>query len=40
MAQMKAALYAGLANGEIGIREATRRMRKILGMPQKEYAKE
>lgn len=35
---MKEALYMGLASGEIGIREATRQMRKILGMTQKEYA--
>ncbi len=38
MARMKEALYRDLAQGEIGIREATRRMRKILGMNQKEYA--
>jgi len=38
MARMKEALYRDLARGEIGIREATRRMRKILGMNQKEYA--
>ncbi len=38
MAQMKEELYLGLAQGDIGIREATRRMRKILGMNQKEYA--
>ena len=37
--QMKEALYMGLAGGEIGIREATRQMRKILGMTQKDYAK-
>jgi transcriptional regulator with XRE-family HTH domain len=35
---MKEELYLGLANGDIGIREATRQMRKILGMNQKEYA--
>jgi len=38
MARMKEELYLGLAQGDIGIREATRRMRKILGMNQKEYA--
>jgi putative transcriptional regulator len=38
MTRMKEELYCGLASGEIGIREATRRMRKILGMTQKEYA--
>ena len=39
MARMKEALYLGLAKGDIDIREATRQMRKILGMTQKEYAK-
>ena len=38
MARMKEALYMGLARGEIDVREATRRMRKILGMSQKDYA--
>ena len=38
MARMKADLYLGLAKGEIDIRKATRSMRKILGMTQKEYA--
>jgi transcriptional regulator with XRE-family HTH domain len=38
MASMKEELYFGLAQGDIGIRDATRRMRKILGMNQKEYA--
>lgn len=38
MAEMKEALYRSLATGEVGIREATRQMRKILGMTQKEYA--
>ena len=38
MAGVKEALYLGLAQGDIGVREATRRMRKILGMNQKEYA--
>lgn len=38
MARMKEELYLGLAQGDIGIREATRRMRKILGMNQKKYA--
>jgi DNA-binding XRE family transcriptional regulator len=39
MARMKDELYQGLAQGEIDIRHATCRMRKILGMTQKEYAK-
>jgi transcriptional regulator with XRE-family HTH domain len=39
MAEMKEELYTALARGDIGIREATRRMRKILGMTQKEYAR-
>jgi len=39
MARMKEELYPGLAKGDIDIREATRQMRKILGMTQKEYAK-
>jgi transcriptional regulator with XRE-family HTH domain len=38
MARMKEELYLGLAQGDMDIREATRRMRKILGMNQKEYA--
>jgi transcriptional regulator with XRE-family HTH domain len=38
MAQMKEALYLDLASGDIDIRSATVRMRKILGMNQKEYA--
>ncbi len=38
-AEMKEALYLGLATGDIGIRAATRQMRKILGMTQKDYAK-
>ena len=38
MARMKEDLYLSLAQGDIGIREATRRMRKILGMNQKDYA--
>jgi len=38
MARMKEDLYFSLAQGDIGIREATRRMRKILGMNQKDYA--
>ena len=40
MARMKEELYLGLAQGNIGIREATRRMRKILGMNQKKYAQQ
>jgi len=39
MARMKEDLYLGLAKGDIGIREATRQMRLILGMTQKAYAK-
>ena len=39
MARMKEALYMGLARGETDVREATRRMRKILGMSQKDYAR-
>ena len=38
MTGMKEALYRNLAAGAIGIREATRQMRKILGMTQKDYA--
>ena len=38
MAEMKEVLYQDLASGAIGIREATRLMRKILGMTQKDYA--
>lgn len=37
-AKMKEALYLDLARGSIDIRDATRQMRKILGMTQKEYA--
>jgi len=37
--KMKEELYIGLARGDIGIREATRKMRKILRMTQKDYAK-
>ena len=37
MARMKEELYLGLAQGDMGIRQATRRMRQILGMSQKEY---
>jgi transcriptional regulator with XRE-family HTH domain len=39
MARMKETLYMGLARGDIDVREATRRMRKILGMNQKDYAR-
>ena len=39
MTQMKETLYLDLASGEIDIRSATVRMRKILGMNQKEYAR-
>ena len=38
-AEMKEALYISLAVGDIGIQEATRQMRKILGLTQKDYAK-
>ena len=38
-ARMKEALYTDLARGMVDIREATRRMRKILGMNQKDYAR-
>ena len=38
MARMKEELYLSLAQGQIDIRDETRRMRKILGMSQKEYA--
>lgn len=38
MADMKETLYRDLAAGNIGIREATRQMRKILGMTQRDYA--
>ena len=39
MARMKESLYLSLARGDIDVREATRRMRKILGMNQKDYAR-
>jgi len=39
MARMKEELYLSLAQGHIGIRDATRRLRKILGMNQMEYAR-
>ena len=39
MTVMKEALYSDLARGAIDIREATRRMRKIVGLTQVEYAK-
>jgi transcriptional regulator with XRE-family HTH domain len=35
---LKEKLYRDLAQGNIDIRRATRRMRKILGMSQKEFA--
>ena len=38
-ARMKEELYIGLARGDIEIRDATRRMRKILVMNQKDYAR-
>ena len=38
MTRMKEELYGDLAQGAISIRQATRRMRKILGMSQKAYA--
>lgn len=37
--RMKEELYRDLARGTTDIRQATRRMRKILGMSQKEYAR-
>jgi len=36
---LKESLYLDLAKGSIDIRDATRQMRKILGMTQKDYAK-
>ena len=39
MARMKESLYLDLASGDIDIRRATVRMRRILGMNQKEYAR-
>jgi len=39
MAERKDALYKGLASGELTIQQATREMRRILGMTQVEYAK-
>jgi len=39
MSRMKAALYIDLAKGAVDIREASRRMRRILGMNQKDYAR-
>jgi len=39
MSRMKASLYIDLAKGTVDIREATRRMRRILGMNQKDYAR-
>jgi transcriptional regulator with XRE-family HTH domain len=38
-AKMKEELYIAIANGDMDIREATRQMRKILGMTQKDYAR-
>ena len=37
--RMEQALCLGLSRGEIDVREATRRMRRILGMSQKAYAR-
>ena len=39
MARMKETLYMDLARGDVDVRDATRRMRKILGMSQKDYAR-
>jgi transcriptional regulator with XRE-family HTH domain len=39
MTEMKDTLYSDLARGNINIRDATRTMRKIIGMTQAEYAK-
>ena len=36
--ELKAALKLDIASGEISIGEASRRMRKIVGMNQKDYA--
>jgi DNA-binding XRE family transcriptional regulator len=36
--RMEQSLCLGLTRGEIDLREATRRMRRILGMSQKTYA--
>lgn len=38
MARLKDNLYRDLARGAVDIREASRRMRRILGMSQKDYA--
>jgi hypothetical protein len=38
MTFLKEKLYRDLAQGNIDIRRATRSMRKILGMSQKEFA--
>jgi transcriptional regulator with XRE-family HTH domain len=37
--KMKEELYSGLAMGNIDIRDAIRRMRKIIGLTQADYAK-
>lgn len=37
-ATLKENLYKELARGDVDMREATRQMRKILGMTQKDYA--
>lgn len=37
--KMKDELYKDLARGAVEIREATRRMRKIIGLTQADYAK-
>jgi len=39
MAERKETLYRGLAEGRLSIRDATREMRKILGMTQADYAR-
>lgn len=39
MARMKEMLYVELARGDIDVRQATRRMRKIVGMSQQDYAR-
>lgn len=38
MADMREDLYRDLASGRIDIRQATRQMRRILGMTQRDYA--
>ena len=37
--RMREALYAELARGDIDIRAATKKMRKIIGLNQRDYAR-